>query len=387
MIYTEKINPLLLKKSRKVIKEIEQQPLKWIETFNVVFDNRNELKEFTKNVNKVIFNGAGTSECIGLTIVNELNKHEDRRYLSVSSPDICTHPDYYYKNEPTCLVSFSRGGSSPESQGAIEHADALIDDIKHLIITCNPNSWITEYALAHKDKTFLLILPEGTYDQSFAMTSSFTCMVLAGYLSFNLDKLDDLKNDIEMLSKAGKNILDNYSKYLFDIVDDFNFEKYVTLGNGNLKALAKESEIKMLEVCAGNLMTWSDTIPGFRHGPAVITKNCGKTLLTIFYENDVYSDNYVNDLIKEIKDLYPYSNNRIIAIGINNNPIIDEYADYFVNVGINIKNSALLAIPYILVVQILMVYKGWKFGIGADLPFNFKRKYGILTKIYPFKSL
>lgn len=383
MIDTTHVAQMILRNSQYAIQEVEQQPQKWRETFAIVRGKREELKAFLTPGYDVIFTGAGTSEYIGGTITRELNLRGDRSFTTVGSPDIVTHPQFYYrKNRKTILVSFARGGDSPESMGAIQHADALIDDVKHLFITCNPNGKMMEYARAHPERVMVLMMPEGTFDQSYAMTSSFTCMALAGYLCFSLDRLDELEEYVMSAAALGDKVLEEESGRLWELVHAAPFEKFNALGSGNLKSLAQEAEIKVLEVSAGRPGTWHDSIPGFRHGPTVTVRSGVDTLTVIFYENSDYVNQYADDMLMEIRHM-GRSFNKILAITPRHTKAADEYADMEVFLDDQKLPSVFLALPMILVVHLITLYRGWEYGIGSDYPFGRAGTSGIGTIVYP----
>lgn len=260
MIYTKNQSKSIIEHSKWVIKETEQQPEIWKQIFEIIRLNQVDIRKFIGDAADVIFTGAGTSECIGSVIVEQLNtENSNKLFRSISSPDITVHPEHYFgKTKNPIVVSFSRGGNSPESRGVIEHADKLANNVRHLIITCNKNGWMAKYADQHPEKSYLLLLPEDTLDRSYAMTSSFTGMVLAGYLCFNLDHLDTLTEEVHQISDSASKILSMHGEALYNFIQKTPFDKFCVLGNGTMKSLAKESEIKMLEVCAGNLGTPSD---------------------------------------------------------------------------------------------------------------------------------
>ena len=79
---------------------------------------------------------------------------------------------------PTLVVSFGRSGNSPESLATTALADELVDDVWHLIFTCDRDG---ELGRAHSGRANSLVvyMPERTNDSGFAMTSSLTSMLLS----------------------------------------------------------------------------------------------------------------------------------------------------------------------------------------------------------------
>src|SRR3546814_6298382 len=53
------------------------------------------------------------------------------------SSDLCAPHLYLEPEQPLLLVSFGRSGNSPESLAAVELAESLVHDVRHLAIICN----------------------------------------------------------------------------------------------------------------------------------------------------------------------------------------------------------------------------------------------------------
>ncbi|MNH30831.1 putative tagatose-6-phosphate ketose/aldose isomerase [compost metagenome] len=52
----------------------------------------------------------------------------------------------------------------------VELADQLLPESYHLMLVCNPDSQLAQYA-HQRDNVCSLVMPQGSNDQSFAMTS------------------------------------------------------------------------------------------------------------------------------------------------------------------------------------------------------------------------
>ncbi|POB66274.1 tagatose-6-phosphate ketose isomerase, partial [Vibrio vulnificus] len=81
---------------------------------------------------------------------------------------------------PTLLVSYARSGNSPESVAAVELVDQLVDEAYHLFLTCNGEGALSRYA-QQASNALCVLMPEGSNDKSFAMTSSFSCMLMSTF--------------------------------------------------------------------------------------------------------------------------------------------------------------------------------------------------------------
>jgi tagatose-6-phosphate ketose/aldose isomerase len=73
-------------------------------------------------------------------------------------------------------VSFARSGNSPESTAAVQLVRDLVPNARFLNITCNADG---ELAQQGANDSHFNLMPAASCDRGFAMTSSFTCMLLA----------------------------------------------------------------------------------------------------------------------------------------------------------------------------------------------------------------
>ena len=167
-------------------KEIEQQPHTLRATQALLRDQQAAIEAFLAPLLarpdlRIVLTGAGTSAFIGECLAPVLSRALDRCVEAIATTDIVSSPDLYLRaDEPTLLVSFGRSGSSPESVAAVDLLDAHVRDAHHLIVTCNAEGHLAGRAGAG---AYVLILPEETHDRAFAMTSSFSAMMLAALSS------------------------------------------------------------------------------------------------------------------------------------------------------------------------------------------------------------
>ncbi|MFS0950823.1 SIS domain-containing protein [Enterococcus thailandicus] len=287
--------------------EIQQQPELWQETVTIMKEKKEKLKEFFEKMDeaadgkriRVIFTGAGTSQYVGDTIVPYLNGHgETQKFIfqSIGTTDIVAAPqDYLIPDEPTLLVSFARSGNSPESLAAVELANQVVSTIFHLTITCAAEGSLAK--AAEKDaNNFLLLMPEKSNDAGFAMTGSFTCMMLSALLIFDQTPDETKEKYVTVLSTLGKDIL-NRATDIKELISP-DFQRIVYLGSGSLAGLAREAQLKILELTAGKVATSFDSSMGFRHGPKSFVND--ETLVFVFVNNQPYTRTYDLDILEEI---------------------------------------------------------------------------------------
>ena len=190
-------------------------------------------------------------------------------------------------------------------------------------------------------------------------------MYLATYLAFNLDKLEEITTQIDKICAAGEEFLNNQYTIAQTIVDEFDFNRIVYLGNIALKGVAQESALKMLELTAGKVATMYDSPLGFRHGPKSIIDD--RTLTVVYLSDDEYRRKYEIDLIKEMGP--QRKGNRIVAI--MNTPCegLDGLVDYQLQFRVgDACENIFLGLDYVIFAQTLAVLKSLSMGITPDNP-------------------
>ena len=350
--------------------EINQQPSTWRKTIKQIEDSKEELKAFIENVTKhddydIILTGAGTSEFVGNAIYTYVAKRTNFKTKSYGTTDIVATPENYLsQNKPTLLISYGRSGNSPESVGAVDVADEVCgENVYHLFITCNAEGALSK-AAETRDNAYAINLTPETHDQSFAMTSSFSNMMLATLLCFSLDKLDSVKAELEDVISAAEKTMKDY-EFFKNIAGEYDFNHIVYLGANCLKGIAQESQLKMLELTAGKVATMFDTPMGFRHGPKSIIND--ETLTVVYVSDDPYTRQYEVDLIKEMSG--QRKGNKIVAIMNKKDEEIASLVDYAYACELNEEHdNAFLGFNYIVCAQILALFKSLSYGITPDNP-------------------
>lgn len=333
-------------------REIEQQPQVWKTVAANIADIRPEIDDWLGGIlsdpsTRIILTGAGTSAYVGETAAPYLSKILSRPVEAISTTNIVASPQLHLINDrATLMISYARSGNSPESVAACELCDQLLNNVYHLIITCNKNGALASIKNEQNNR-FVLLMPDETNDKSFAMTSSFTSMLLSTFTIF------DFHND--MFSKAIE-----ISEYILSVhvigkimdVGDKPFKRAVFLGAGGLLGIAQEAALKMLELSAGELDCYFESPMGFRHGPKLIIDE--NTLVVILRSNHPYCKKYDNDLVEEIRS--------------------DKQTDHIVDVLNYLEFSPAdiddvwLTFPYILFCQILAFHKSLALNNTPDNP-------------------
>lgn len=351
--------------------EIHQQPNTWMKTIKQIASMKDELKAFIANVTSkedydIILTGAGTSEFVGNALYSYINKVTDFKTKSYGTTDIVATPENYLsRTKPTLLISFGRSGNSPESVGAVEAADVVCkENVYHLFVTCNADGALSK-AAATRDNAFAINLTPETHDQSFAMTSSYSNMMLATLLAFSLDNFDETVKQVEMIIRSSEQFLNNSYETIQQVVADYDFSRIVYLGSNTLKGTAQESALKMLELTAGKVATMFDTPLGFRHGSKSIIND--ETLTVLYLSDNAYTRRYEIDLLKEMSG--QRKGNKILVVSNHNDDEVKALADYyFAFENDTDADNMFLGFNYILAAQVLALFKSLSYNITPDNP-------------------
>lgn len=352
-------------------KEIIQQPDTWRESIKNLIKNKIEIKSFidsflSKKEFRIILTGAGTSAFAGEVCEPYLTSLLNKRVEAIATTDLVASPkSYFIKDIPTLLVSFARSGNSPESVHAVNLANQLVDDLYQIVITCNENGKLAKNTV-NDEKSLLLLMPPQTNDLGFAMTSSFTTMVLNAMAVFNINNIENFSSDVDKLSNSVNDFIENNIEKVTSLSNE-DFERIVYLGSSTSKGIARESALKVLELTAGKVNASYDTPLGFRHGPKSVVDD--ETVSVIYISNDEYTRKYDLDLAKEM--LAHKKNDKVVIVGDNIEEDILNKADYVFNVeniNYNVENKVLLPLQQIIFGQMLSFLKSVNLGITPDNP-------------------
>jgi tagatose-6-phosphate ketose/aldose isomerase len=345
-------------------REIAQQPQLWPQIARLISRDAalsGFLAQWGADARpRAVLTGAGTSSFIGECLAPSLARQGWPRAEAIATTDIVASPgSFLARHVPTLMVHFARSGNSPESVAAMELAEQGIDRCYHLIITCNDRGELYQRA-RRMDHAHAVLLPESSNDQSFAMTSSFTGMLLAAAQAFQLLPADDAR--VARLAGIGKHVMDSCVTRLLSLVAA-RFERVVYLGSKELKGLAREAALKMLELTDGRVIAVADSPLGFRHGPKTILN--GSTLVVAFLSNDAYARRYELDLLTELRrDAVA---GRVIILADREDGT--EHADTLVLGGDAAALTDLeLCLPYAVFAQALALLRSLSLGLTPDNP-------------------
>ncbi|MBW7922302.1 MAG: SIS domain-containing protein [Rubellimicrobium sp.] len=304
---------------------------------------------------EVWFTGAGSSAYIGDMVCAGLEGQSGPRLRAVPTTDLVSRPRAYLNGRRPLVVSFGRSGNSAETLGTLDALDALAPAAPRLNITCNGASALAQRAGRNGH---VIVLPEATHDQGFAMTSSLTTMVLTALALF--DAAPDWSARMARAAEAAAALLPRVAQAAQAARLP---ERIVFVGAGPLAYAARESALKVMELTAGQVPALWDSSLGFRHGPKSFV--VGQTDIVVLTSPDDPAALYDADLVAELRAQFPDS--RVTAIGPGG------------DIDVPMPDGAAWGAPLaVLYAQCLCVALSDRLGLSVDDPFAGK---GTLSRV------
>jgi D-galactosamine 6-phosphate deaminase/isomerase len=342
-------------------REIEQQPQMLQRTHALLAGLHAQLAEFIAPIAsdpqaRIILTGAGTSAYIGACLAPVLDLGLAARVDAVPTTDIVSSPHLYlHADQPLLLVSFGRSGNSPESIQAVTLAESLVRDVRHLVVTCNHEGALNRSQVR---QVMTLLLPEETHDVSFAMTSSFSCMMYATLNALSPAGAFDAR--IGAIAQSMRRVIQETQHTLLDLASR-KYDRVVYLGSGPFQHLAREATLKLGELTNGTVATCFDSPLGFRHGPKTFVND--RTLVVVFVSNDPLTRKYDHDLLDELRR----DGRAARIIEVTTRP--RTYTDDTLQVpGMADAHDVELLWPYVAIAQVYAFHQSRTLGFSPDNP-------------------
>lgn len=346
--------------------EIAQQPKLWTMLAALLEEQSDAIEAFLAAPFAfqdllVVFTGAGTSALAGGIAATEAMASFGRETRRVATTDIVESWSHHLDPErPTLLVSFARSGDSPESVAALDIVDRHCRNAWHLVLTCNPEGALARASLG--ERRFSLVMPDGSCDEGFAMTGSFSVMTLSALSIFTGRSPSQCAPLIRNLSDHARTALAAWPKAA-ELVRR-RHERVVFLGSGPLAEAAAECALKLLELTDGEVVATSYSPLAFRHGPKTIISG-PQTLVMSLVSGDAAISRYGLDMIAELADekradLFILRPGRDVKAG--GTPSLS-----FGDVGAE-ATDGWMAAPYVVFAQILALLTSLERGFRTDRP-------------------
>lgn len=363
--------------------EISHQPRLWRALSKILEQQYDSVSAFLnpllarKDI-RIILTGAGTSAFVGDAAAPFLQHGLGFQVTSIPSTDLVSNPQQYLDpTRPTLLVSYARSGNSPESVAAVKLVDQVVPDCYHLFLTCNGEGELSHYAQTASN-AYCMLMPDGSNDKSFAMTSSFSCMLMSTLTLLGGQSPTNWGQQIEATASLCETKLTQWEQAIKALAEK-PYERLIVLGSGGFAGLAREASLKSLELSAGKVMTAFDSSLGFRHGPKFTINN--KALVIQLISSNSYTCQYDMDLFNEIRrDKQTLCHIAISEAALNEEDVFElgqlELAEQW------------LCFPFILFCQMLAFEKSLQLGLGPDNPCPSGEVNRVVqgVTIYPFNQ-
>lgn len=300
-------------------REIAQQPLLWRYTADQIREEAADLRAFLQEAGvyggerrpTVVFAGAGSSDYVGMSVVDLLRMRLNTHVVNWPTTRITSSPDTLLRSDRRYLmVHISRSGSSPESLAALELGMQLpTDQMRHLVITCNPDGELARLAGEYPGSVYTMVLNEAAHDKGLAMTSSFSCMVTAAQALGYLGEMDMFCEVVEQLAQAGEYLLREYTDTVFSLAEK-QTKRVFYLGNNDLLGAAVESALKVQELTGGQVVAKGEDTLAFRHGPISAVNE--QSLCCFFLSNSSHTRSYELDVVRQYQDAFAEVGSRVV---------------------------------------------------------------------------
>jgi len=362
--------------------EIAHQPAMWRALDTYLNDNMEAIAKFWRSIPsvkdlRIILTGAGSSGFVGRIAAGFASEGRSRICEAIHTTDLVSAPKLHLMSDrPTLLISFARSGNSPESVAAVEYARKIIKDLYEVAIVCDGESKLANITRASK-KSLVLVMPEGTNDKGFAMTSSVSSMILAADAFFN--PFSVLQTTISALAQEMEHRGAAYAK-LAEECASWGFDRAWHMGSGAMEGLAQEGALKMMELTNGAVVAGSNNSLEFRHGPKTVMTP--KTLTVHLIATRNHTRKYDLDLFNELCS--QRTTNKIVAIHPN-----DDTKAADLTVPYTPFSPLASAMQGLVFLQLLALYTSIAHGVPTDNP----SPSGLVNRvvqgvtIYPIKEL
>ncbi|MEQ3493524.1 SIS domain-containing protein [Vibrio sp. SSH13-20] len=363
--------------------EISHQPQLWRALSTILEEQYEAIRDFLTPLLeqpdlRIILTGAGTSAFVGDAAAPFIQEGLRFQVESIPTTDLVSNPEQYLDpSRPTLVVSYARSGNSPESVAAVALVDQLVPHCHHLFLTCNRDGELSHYARTAQNAC-CVIMPEGSNDKSFAMTSSFSCMLMSTLTLFGGQSPKQWHEQIEVVAALCEAKLEQWESAI-KVLASQPYERLIVIGSGGFAGLAREASLKSLELSAGKVMTAFDSSLGFRHGPKFTIND--KAVVIQLLSSDAYTRGYDLDLFNEIRrDKQALAHIALTELSLNEDDVFE--------FGRLDLGDQWLCFPFILFCQMLAFEKSLQLGFGPDNPCPTGEVNRVVqgVTIYPFNK-
>ncbi len=332
----------------KTEKEIMGQPQSLRKTYDLMISKQDQIKDFFKDVKKVVFTGCGSSYSLCKSAALSMNMHTDITSFAVAAGDAMINFEYYSNIfKDAAIVAPSRSGSTSEVVNLVKIAQEKYGS-KSFCICAKERSTLSELS------ELSIELP-WAFDESVCQTRTVTNLytvnlILSAMISGETALLNQINNAV---SQIGTFIQEN-KNICTQIGNLGQWDNVVVLADAEMEGIAEEASLAFKEIC--QLPSNYYHVLDSRHGPMVLFND--KTLvLAVLSPKD---QKYQKDFIKDVKD------HQCTVVTISQNT--ENIWDSMFHIELPKLQFASCGIPFITIAQMISLYKALHMGINPDLP-------------------
>jgi glutamine---fructose-6-phosphate transaminase (isomerizing) len=337
------------------IAEIVSQPETWRRCL-ALLDRGGELRaldEVLPRDAEWIFVGCGSSFYLAQIAAATWSNLTGENARAMPASDILLFPKLLPRACQPVLIS--RSGQTSEVLEVAAYFEREVS-VKTLAVTCGENTPI-EQVCSH------LIKLRPADEKSTVMTRSFTSMLLAlQALAAARTHRADIRDALRALPGQIEKRMDAVHSTIRSLARSKTFADYVFLGQGPFFGVAQESMLKVTEMSCSYAQSFHTL--EFRHGPKAIVSP--ETLMTFFLSESGFREEMA--VLEEIKEL----GGATLVVTNEVNSAIRRYADYLVDLGLNLPEAAWPAAA-VIPGQLLGFYTGMEKGFDPDQPRHLSR--------------
>jgi len=320
-------------------------------TFDYMASIKDDLIKFYKGAapKSITFIGCGSSYCMCKSAEFSAKVRLGISATTLAAGDLMINYEEYKKMlEGTLIFAPSRSGSTSEVIKAIQKLKTIID-VPVLAVSCVEGSDLSKIV------DYSVEIP-WAYDDSVCQTRTVTNLYTAdllimAYLS------DDTKliKDIDKAINIGNNFMAKYENGIKELaMTDWSYA--VMLADGEMEGIASEGSIAFIEIA--QVLSHYFHLLDVRHGPMVMINKDTLVVACLSSKDFEYQKALIEDILSRGAKVITYSAEELEKI---------DGVSLQISSGMGL-DSAVYGIPFIIIPQLLAIYKAEQKGINPDNP-------------------
>lgn len=339
--------------ANKTYPEIRNQYQAIAKTCGYIAERANEIKAFYEQAQpkKIVVIGSGSSFYLSTAVQFTANLLLNVPTVAIPAGDLMLHAkDYLPVVEDSLVIVLSRSGETDEIVNAVDQLEKMRCGAKVFSVLCAEDSRVG------KRSDFALEMP-WAFDESVCQTRSVSTMYAAAQLVLGLlSGRDEIEKSIQAIAQHGDSYLEAVEPVLAEIARE-DWKKVYVLADGEANGVAEEAALAFNEI--SYIPSVCKHVLDVRHGPIVLVDHETLVLIVLNAEGYGYQKALVEDILKKGAKVILYSDM----------PLSEEIEGVraAVSFGKPLVGSA-VAIPMLLIAQLLSYYNAMARGINPDQP-------------------